>query len=261
MTTRLHTREDVSILNRADRRPMIRAILEARLTETQYRRTALVYGLNGGRPLSYRDVAETENVGVARVHKAVSRGFEEVKNDVRLWALWLIKAVNDEGYDPSVSVRGNDSVVMEEGENSNLDAYVFTYKDEDGVYRQHPFAKEDDQEIRGQWQELTLAPSGDRYSSDSYAAPGRPAITSYDTKVETLTNLRKAGHISRFVYDRGLMLALAEEQAGRDGPGWQEFVDAVEEALLLRDLNSEVMSEEKCQQVLSSALRSYVGRA
>lgn len=247
MSERLRTRERGSILNREDRRPLIRAILEARLTETEYRRVGFIYGLDGGRPMSYRDVASVEDVYVNAVQKAVGRGIERVENEPHLWLLWLLKSTDDEGYDPSAGLRVYDSERVERGEE-------YYNRDEDNVWRPREYQRDED-DPHG-WGAVELRPGDDSHSSDQGMDPG---VRAYDDNVDQLTEMRRQRKISRFSFDRGLMLALAEEKVGRGGHGWKAFVETVEHTLILRDLQPLVQNE--CDRRLSLALRTYASRA
>lgn len=70
----------------------IRAVLEERLTPTQYRRLALLYGFDT-LPLNLSQVARREGVSAPAVRKSREAAMEQLREgppDWRLWALWLM---------------------------------------------------------------------------------------------------------------------------------------------------------------------------
>src|SRR5690606_23571418 len=102
--TYFHKR-DLPAVNRA-----VRAILQDRLTDTQYRRVALLYGFDGD-PLSERQAAAVEGCGRPRVQRSREAALRKLRNNAELWFLWLMA---DGGLDDGD--RGADPYQREETE-------------------------------------------------------------------------------------------------------------------------------------------------
>lgn len=81
----------------------VRAILQERLTDTQYRRVALLYGFDGD-PLSERQAAAVEGCGRPRVQRSREAALRKLRSNAELWFLWLMADGGlddgDRGADP-----------------------------------------------------------------------------------------------------------------------------------------------------------------
>src|SRR5690606_7556992 len=85
MTEQTYFRKrDLPAFNRA-----VRAILQERLTETQYRRVALRYGFDG-EPLSERQAGAVEGCGRPRVQRSREAALRKLRSNAELWFLWLM---------------------------------------------------------------------------------------------------------------------------------------------------------------------------
>lgn len=91
-------KRDLPAFNRA-----VRAILQERLTDTQYRRVALLYGFDGD-PLSERQAAAVEGCGRPRVQRSREAALRKLRQNGELWFLWLMADGGlddgDKGADP-----------------------------------------------------------------------------------------------------------------------------------------------------------------
>jgi hypothetical protein len=136
MPTRMHSQDPVhQDGHRNDVERAIRGILREKLTETQYRRVALLYGFDGPE-MGVREVARAEGRDKVAIQKSRDAMLRKLANDWRLWGLWLLQ---------DVRVPDSDRV-------------------EDGVWD-----AEDD--IGGT---VELRPSGTRWESDGYRSnPGQ----------------------------------------------------------------------------------------
>lgn len=66
----------------------VRTFARQRLTETQYRRLALLWGFHD-QPLSVRQVAKREGVYPNAVQQSHAAALEKLSKDARLLLLWL----------------------------------------------------------------------------------------------------------------------------------------------------------------------------
>jgi len=62
--------------------------MRQRLTETQYRRVALLWGFHGP-PLTVRQVAQQEKVYPNAIQQSHAAAMAKLSNDARLLLLWL----------------------------------------------------------------------------------------------------------------------------------------------------------------------------
>ena len=66
----------------------IRQVMRERLTRTQYRRVALLFGFDGP-PMTQDRVAAHEGVSRASIRRAKFRATARLGGDWRAWVLWL----------------------------------------------------------------------------------------------------------------------------------------------------------------------------
>lgn len=81
-------RTDPEVWESTMRSEAVRTFARSRLTETQYRRLAKLYGFHGP-PMSERQVANEEGVYRNAVHQSHASAIEKLRHDARLLLLWL----------------------------------------------------------------------------------------------------------------------------------------------------------------------------
>lgn len=73
---------------RVERGRAVREIAQSRLTPTQYRRVARIYGFDAP-PESLREIADAEGVHWTSVHESHTSALATLRTDGRLLLLWL----------------------------------------------------------------------------------------------------------------------------------------------------------------------------
>jgi hypothetical protein len=91
VSVRLHTQDRLHQLTQLPARVrVVREILLERLTETQYRRLALLFGFDGP-AMGVRETARAEGVRDYAIRQSRDSAFLRLKNDWRLWLFWLLQ--------------------------------------------------------------------------------------------------------------------------------------------------------------------------
>ena len=97
---RMHTQDAaVQLAGLSDAQRSLRQVLADKLTETQYRRVTLLYGLDGGEAMSLRQAGRAESVTQQAVHQSRDLAWQKMAGDWRLWGMWLLLDSEDIGED------------------------------------------------------------------------------------------------------------------------------------------------------------------
>lgn len=207
----------------------VRLHLLSRLTEKQYRRVALLYGFDGPE-MSVREVAEAEDVSKPAVHYVRHKVLDKMSSDGYLWVLWLMHrslGVNDDGLSEAPEENGD---ISQEEINEILALRGGRILDKRG------------DELR--WESERFGPE-----------------SSYDRKIDRLTDEFANGSFTRVEYDRDMVLALAEDlRPDSDAleEDWIELKQEVEWACGAFEMGA-IQKRERDRRV-SLALRTYVSK-
>lgn len=229
--TRLRTQDpstQLSGLNARER--AIRLHLTRRLTDIQYRRVVLYYGLDRGRPMSQREVAEAEGVAKGPAQRSIRQAKDKLKSDGYLWVLWVL-GKHFMGSDPGHSEAPGPHHAADE---------TFTPDELLELMTQRGGRILDSRDENIRWE-------SDRFH------PASP----YDVEVDDLNDAYENGDITRLDWQVGLVLARADDQ-NPDGSdeARTELRQKLEWAFGGQRLG--LLSKQECDRRVSQVLRSYV---
>lgn len=214
----------------------VRYLLMDRLTDTQYRRVALLFGFDGPE-MTQRDVAEIEDISHISVYEAKELAFDKLKNDMYLWFLWLVG---------KVFIPNDSAISADRGRVAALHASETRRRPGQGV-------EEERDELLAQGSVgHEPRPGGAEWDSDRFTPR-----SFYDRQVDTLMERFEGGGLSRVEYETEMVLALADQQ-NPNGPEVQrdELQQTVEWAVGAREIGD--ITREECDRRISRNLRAYV---